>query len=232
MSNDAPDSHLHLHLGDPVCEIQLTEHRIRMVGGLCWSYEKLLLATGGHAKQISGPHDGVFYPGTLSEHIRLWAQLKDKARKILVVGGGFIGSEMTAVLAERGHRVTWVISDETPLAQWWPAILRDRVAQTYRDHGVDIHSGILVEGIETTKNGVVARTSNDQTLSADLAVVGIGWVPNDDLARSAGLCGEGPGVPVDDFGQTSQQNIFACGDVAYAPNAEHGRWLRDRLVTL
>ena len=231
MSNDVQDSHLHLHLGDPVDEIQPDEHRIRTLGGLSWGYEKLLLATGGHARRLAGPPDRAFYPGTLSEHIRLWAQLRDKARKILVVGGGFIGSEMAAALTEKGHQVTWVISEEEPFAQWWPAILRDRVAQTYRDHGVDIRSGIRVEGIEHTKDGVAARTSNDLRLSADLAVVGIGWVPNDDLARSAGLCDEGPGIPVDEFGQTSQPNIFACGDVAYAPNAEHGRMHEDHALS-
>ncbi len=201
-----------LMLGDAVKAIDAVNRTVTTASGQMVGYDQLLIATGGKPRTLSGRFERVFYPGHMGEHIRLWQRLREPSR-VLVVGGGFIGSEMTAVLSSQGHQVTWITLESRPFDGFFPRRLRERVLEEYRSHGVSIHGGQEVTGFEETGDEIVAVTARGQRFSANVAVLGLGFVANDDLARPLGLTND-QGVVVDRNLATRDPHIWAAGDVA------------------
>lgn len=202
-----------LALGVAVVAIDRRNRTVTTAQGLVIAYEKLLIATGGRARRLAGDATAVYHVGTLDEHVGLYRALAEP-REVLVIGGGFIGAEMTAVLSSRDHRVTWVMMEERPFAGFFPEDLAQHVIAEYRRHQVEIVTDLAVSEVARDPKGVRLHDKRGATdLTAHVAVVGIGVVPQDDLGRQAGL-GDGPGIPVDQYLQTSDPHIWACGDVA------------------
>ncbi len=214
LSVGAEDDRLNFHLGSRVQNINVDEKRVEVADGATWQFEKLLLVTGGRPRVLAGSRKRVFYPGHLAEHVRLHRHLGDEPRDVLVVGGGFIGSEMAAVLSERGHHVKWLMMEDRPFARMFPESLGNHLASAYREHGVEIHTRVGVTRFDEAAAGVLAVMDNGRSIAAELAVVGAGFEPNVELAQKAGLMSAGPGVPVNEFGQTVHPDIYAAGDVA------------------
>lgn len=212
---------IHYQLGSPVIEIDTVAHRIRTESGSQFEYEKLLLAIGGRPRRLGGSAGDVYYPGTVREHVRLATRLQGGPKKITVVGGGFIGSEMTAALSEQGHRVTWVLEESVPFMRIFPTILQNRLVAAYQEHQVEICSNITVAAIEPRANGVAVKTTNGQVITGEAVIVGIGWLLNDEVVRQAGLLEpDQRGVRVDEYGRTRIANVFACGDIAISKDAK------------
>lgn len=193
-------------------ELNPRECQVILEDGRSVGYRRLLLATGAKPRRLSASTDSVYYVGSMMEHIRLYTALLEP-RQVLVVGGGFIGAEMTAALSARGHQVTWALAEAYPFAGFFPEDLARRVAEVYRHHAVTIAAGVEVVSIESESRGIRAVTQAGEGLTAAVAVLGIGVTPCDELAQAAGLtCANG--ICVNEQLKTSDSNIWAAGDVA------------------
>ncbi|CAN5124541.1 hypothetical protein BH09PSE3_BH09PSE3_20780 [soil metagenome] len=175
--------------------------------------DAVLIATGVRPRHLSGvTSTRVQYLKTLEDAAEIRAALLPGAR-VAIVGGGFIGLEAAAAARTRGSAVTLFEAGATPLAH----ILGDRVgsivADMHRQQGVDIRAGVRIDAIEDEANGVRLTASDGTVLTADIVVVGIGVVPNDEIARASEIT-VGNGIRVDQFCRTSGPGVFAAGDVA------------------
>ncbi len=222
-------ANVELLLNTRITRISRDSQVVDTAEGRQFAYGKLLLATGGHPRVIPGSSERVYYVGSLGEHIRLWKAVREPSQ-LLVVGGGFIGAEMAAVLSSQGHRVQWVIAEKEPFASFFPPTLRERVASEYRGHGVSITTGELVSRFESGADGVTALFESGGQATAQAAVVGIGLALNDGLGIDASLS-EGPGIVVDDGLRTVDPYIWAAGDVAVMRTAPHPMLHEDHAVT-
>jgi 3-phenylpropionate/trans-cinnamate dioxygenase ferredoxin reductase component len=206
--------------------LELEDHVLTLADGRLLAYEKLLLATGGHAWRLPIPGNDLKQVLTLrtiedSEGIRAAA---GPGKRALVLGGSFIGSEVAASLAELGTEVTLAFPESRLLELLAPLELSEDLHALYGKHGVRILPGTVAERLEG--DGVVHRAVLDdgETLAIDLVVMGVGIRLNTGLARQAGLeMGEGDAVLVDEQLRTSDPDVYAAGDIAAWPDPIFGR---------
>jgi NADPH-dependent 2,4-dienoyl-CoA reductase/sulfur reductase-like enzyme len=183
-----------------------------------YRYEKLVLATCGRARQLPQDGDGVVYFRTLDDYRRV-RSLSDEGARFVVIGGGFIGSELAASLRSQGRDVTMVFPEEGIGWRTFPASLSKAVTDYYREKGIEVLSETLVGSVE--RGGV--RLEDGRLLEADAIVAGLGIEPNVELAAEAGLPVDG-GIVVDDHARVEgAENVWAAGDVARFPIAALGR---------
>src|SRR6266513_2385403 len=180
--------------------------------GTTFEFEKLLLATGGTPRRLSDDSDRIIYYRTYDDYRRLRAAAKSGAR-IAVIGGGFIGSEVAAALRLQGCDVVMLVPEQGVSARVFPADLSANLVEYYRDKGVEMRIGEGMTGLESSGGKVVIKTSSGKAISADLAVAGLGIVPNTELAQQAGLRVDN-GIVVDEHLRTNVSDIYAAGDVA------------------
>ena len=207
---------VHLRTGTKAQGLDLARQAVTLPDSLTVGYKKLMLAMGARPRRLVSPSDAVYYVGSLTEHIRLFRALSS-SRHVLVVGGGFIGAEMAAALSSKGHQVTWLLQEDYPFQGFFPKNLADYVAAEYRRRGVVIAANQAVAHIDVDAQGVKALTHTSKVFMGDLAVLGVGVIPNDDLARNAGLAGESGGVLVNEELCSSDPRVWAAGDVAIMP---------------
>ncbi len=213
-----------LLLGREAVALDLDARTVTDDTGESHGYERLLLATGGRPREIPGAPDGVVYYRTLADYRSVRAAAKEGAR-VVVVGGGFIGSELAAVLAANGCAVTIVFPEDAIGARLFPRDLALFVNDHYRGRGVEVRAGELVDAIERGKSGFRVSTGG-AVVEADLVVAGLGIVPRDELAAAAGLPVDN-GIVVDDRGRVAgRDDVFAAGDVARFPARDLGHDLR------
>jgi NADPH-dependent 2,4-dienoyl-CoA reductase/sulfur reductase-like enzyme len=185
-----------------------------------YAWEKLLLATGGRPRTIRGA-DGVVYFRTLDDYRALRARTHEGASAV-VIGGGFIGSELAAALASNGCRVTMVFPEGGIAARVLPAGLSAYVTEEYRRRGVEV----LTEETVAAADATSVTTGSGRTIAADIVVAGLGLEPATDLAASVGLEVDN-GIVVDELGRAGgRDDVFAAGDVASFPVAALGRRFR------
>ena len=191
------------------------------------SYDRLLLVTGGRVRRLPSPGAdlaGIHYIRTIDDSLGIKPLLKQDVR-VVVIGGGFIGLEAAASARKLGCEVTVVEMMPTLLTRVCDVEVGDWFANFHRAHGVRVLTGVTVDRLEG--QGKVERVvlGDGSVLPADLVIVGIGIIPNMELAVEAGLS-VGNGIIVDEFGQTADPDIFAAGDVANLPNPILGTRLR------
>ena len=208
-----------LRLGTNIVALDPVSHTLRDADGAIYRYKKLLLATGGTPRRLSipgGDLDGVSYFRTVQDYKYL-RRAADGAQSALVVGGGFIGSEIAAALSQRGLRVTMVFPGQYLGSRVFPESLGRAITAEYRAKGVEVVAGDRPLAIARHKEGYRTTTQGGRDIVSDLVVVGIGIEPNIQLAEAAGLK-TGNGVVVDQLLRTSDPDIYAAGDVAYFPD--------------
>ncbi len=220
-------NNIDLRLDTAVRAIDRDSHTIRLGDGNSLGYGKLLIATGGRVRRLDclgADLAGVHYVRTIGDTLALRPTLKDGAR-VVVIGGGFIGLEAAASARVRGAHVTVVELADQVLARVADPAVGDLVADLHRANGVHVMTGVTVERIGG--NGRVADVvcTDGETIAADVVVVGIGILPNQEIAAHAGI-ETADGITVDQFGRTSDSDIFAAGDVAFHYNPILGRHLR------
>ena len=184
--------------------------------GHAYVYDKLLLATGSTPRRIPNA-DGLVYFRTLEDY-RFVRELAVTDAHVLVIGGGFIGSEIAASLIGAGCKVTMVFPD--PAIGW--RLLSPELAQFvngyYRERGVEVIHGESVSEVE----GSSVTLASGRTLKPNLVVAGVGVEPATELATAAGLAVEN-GIVVDEYGRAKDQaDVFAAGDVANFPMSALG----------
>ncbi len=185
-----------------------------------YTYDKLLLATGGRTRRLPLNDRDVIYFKTLDDYRRLRA-LAEHHSQFVVLGGGFIGSEIAAALAMNGKKVTMIFPEKSIGARSYPGTLGIFLNAYYRDRGVNLLCGETVTQVKTLGNKLRVQTSGRHEVTTDAVVAGIGIVPDVELARSAGLSVNN-GIVVDELLLTTDPAIYAAGDVAnfYSPALE------------
>jgi 3-phenylpropionate/trans-cinnamate dioxygenase ferredoxin reductase subunit len=202
-----------LVLSRRIVAVDLDARRATDDQGAEYGYEKLLFATGGAPRRFGGADDQVVYYRTVADY-RTLRPVADRGGHVIVVGSGFIGSELAASLTAAGAKVTMIFPDAGIAPRVLPDELARFVAGYYRDKGVELLSEETVEAVD----GLTVRTGSGQTLEADAVVGGLGIVPNVALAEAAGLSVDN-GIVVDEYGRVDgRDDVFAAGDVANYPN--------------
>jgi len=212
------------HLGRKATELDPTAKRVRDDQGDEYAYDKLLLATGGTPNRLPFGEDQIIYYRTLQDYQRLRA-LSEQRQCFLVIGAGFIGSEIAAALNMQGKQVTMVFQENSIGEHIYPPELSQFLNDTYRKKGVELIPADGVASLEKMENGFKVQTRGGRTFEVDGVVAGIGVRPNIELAKSAGLKVEN-GILVDDHQRTSAPDIYAAGDVAMFPHATLGKNVR------
>ena len=214
-----------LQLGRRIAALDLDARRATDDGGETYSYERLLLATGGRPRQLPFGGDEVIYYRTLDDYRRLRALASANAR-FLVIGGGFIGSEIAAALATNGHPVTMVFPEDGIGARIFPANLSAFVTDYFRARDVEVLTGASATAIGRAAGKVRVETGDGRVLESDAVVAGLGISPRTELAEAAGLV-VSDGIVVDDRGRVEgRDDVFAAGDVARFPTPALGGTMR------
>jgi len=202
-------------------------HDITLPGGSRIPYNRLLIATGAAPRALSLPGadlPGVRYLRRRSDSDALRGAISSASR-VVVIGAGWIGSEVAASACQLGAEVAIVAPESVPLER----VLGPEVGGVYRElhaeNGVDLHLSTQIEAVVGTSAAQGVRTSDGSVIEGDLVVVGIGVSPRDELARGAGLTVEN-GIVVDEFLRTSAPDVFAAGDVAATWNPRYDRRIR------
>jgi NADPH-dependent 2,4-dienoyl-CoA reductase/sulfur reductase-like enzyme len=231
------DHDVDLRLGATAISIDRTRHEVGFDDGDQLPYDKLLLTTGASVRRLEVPgaeSPAVHYLRTTADAERLRAALSPGGRRVVIVGAGWIGLEVTAAAREHGNDVTVVEPGPTPLYRSVGRELGEVFAGLHQRHGVEFRFGQEVVAIRGA--GAVAATpgpgaevtvvtSDGTRLPADVVVVGIGVRPNVALARSARLEVD-DGIVVDASLRTPDPDVYAAGDVANAHSPLYGKHIR------
>ncbi|UWU86577.1 FAD-dependent oxidoreductase [Bradyrhizobium yuanmingense] len=219
---------INLVLGQRATLLDLHARQVTLAGGNALKFEKLLFATGSRARRIAvegADLDGIFYLRSVTDAIDLKAGLANAA-EIVIIGGGFIGLEVAASAAKLGKKVTVVEASSRLLERAVSPVLSTFLLDTHLRAGVDVMLDETVASFKGNGRKVSAVVlGNGAVVHADLVLVGIGGVANDEIARSAGLrCTNG--IVVDAHGQCETSDIFAAGDCANHFNRFCESWVR------
>lgn len=223
-----PDQDIDLRLGTTVTAVDRDRRAVLLADGARVEYDALLLATGATPRRLpvpGGDLDGVHYLRRIPDCERIKAMFRTASR-VVVVGGGWIGLEVTAAAREAGVDAVVLEADELPLDRVLGPEMARVFADMHREHGVDLRTNARVSEILDKggrANGVVL--SDGTRIEADAVVVGIGAIPNTALAEDAGLTVDN-GVRVDASLRSSDPLIFAAGDVANAFHPLLGKHIR------
>jgi NADPH-dependent 2,4-dienoyl-CoA reductase/sulfur reductase-like enzyme len=210
-----PDD-VELRLGRRVVALDPERRQATDDTGVTYAYERLLLATGGAPRRLPFGGEAVNYYRTIGDYLALRADV-ERGASVVVIGGGFIGSEVAASLRRQGCAVTMVFPEGGITDRLFPPGMPAFVNDYYRRQGVGVLNGESVTNIEAEGDGVVVITGGGRRLPADRVVAGIGIIPSTELAKEAGLAVEN-GITVDDYLQTARPEIYAAGDVANYPD--------------
>lgn len=218
----AEDQGVDFHLGRTAQVLDADASRVVDDTGAVYTFDKLLLATGGRVRRLPFGGDNIIYYRTLSDYRRL-RELTTRGQRFVVIGGGFIGWEMAAALAMNGKQVVMVFPDQSIGQRIYPPDLAQFLTTYYRGKGVEILAETSVIDVARQGNELVVKTQHgpsgqERLVATDGVVAGVGILPNVELAEAAGL-EVADGVLVDDHLRTTQKSIYAAGDVAsfYSP---------------
>lgn len=211
------DQSVTLRLGTAVTGLDAEARTVTLDDGETLSYDKLLIATGSRARVLDMPGtdlDGVHYLRSIDDSLRLKDALKGGGHKVALIGGGWIGLEIASAARNYGNDVVVLEPQPVPLRNALGDQLGEVFAALHREHDVDLRLGasateLVGEGGKVT--GV--RTKDGQTVTADVVLIGVGAIPNADFADAAGLNVDN-GIVVDEAFRSSQEGIWAAGDVA------------------
>jgi 3-phenylpropionate/trans-cinnamate dioxygenase ferredoxin reductase component len=215
-----PAEGVELVTGCRIVSLDLAGHAATDSAGEEYRWEKLLLATGAQPREIPGA-EGVIWYRTLDDYHRL-RETASEGSHVAVIGGGFIGSEITAGLVGNGVRVTMLFPEPGVGHRLFPAGLSGSVTEYYREKGVEVLAGEMV----AAASGNRVETQSGRTIEADAVVAGLGVVPDVELAEAIGLEVD-DGIVVDEYGRVpGHADVFAAGDVARFPVRALGTSLR------
>jgi 3-phenylpropionate/trans-cinnamate dioxygenase ferredoxin reductase subunit len=211
-----------------VTAIDRARKRVNLSAGEPIGYDRLILCNGGRARTLDVP--GSDLPGIFTlrniEDARVLGQALVPGKKLVVIGGGWIGLEVAATARKKGMDVTVVEAMKRLCERTVPPEISEFLAGLHSTHGTQVILGTGVTGFSRGAEGMLTAVLSDgRELACDCVVIGIGLIPNDELAREAGLACDG-GILVDAQCRTTDPDIFAAGDVASWHCAWAGRRMR------
>ncbi len=220
------DRNVTLKVGTRVTALDTAAKTVTTDSGETIAYHKLLLATGGRPRKLEIPGselEGIHYLRTIAD---VDAIREDFAggKKLVIVGGGYIGLEVASVAVKHGLEVHVLEMEERILARVTTPQMSGFYHKLHAGRGVHIHTATMVSGF-TGEGSVATVECGDRSFPADLVIVGIGIIPNTELAEAAGITCDN-GIVVDDHCRTSAADVYAAGDCTNHPNPLLDRRLR------
>ncbi len=213
-----------LHLGRSARLLDTQSKQVTDDQETVYTWDKLLLATGGAPRRLPMGAAGVIYFRSLEDYKRL-RTLTEQGQRFAVVGSGFIGSEIAAALAMNQKDVVMLFPGEGIGGRVFPRDLSAFLIDFYRQKGVDVWAGERVVGLDPRGTQSLLKTHTGHEFLVDGVVAGLGIEPTLGLARTAGL-DVGDGIIVDEFLRTGHPDIYAAGDVAAFPSPALGKRIR------
>lgn len=208
-------------------EIDPYQHLVTDSRGRQFHYEKLLLATGGTPRKLDipgGDLDGICYYRYLDDYKMIRAAATPGASAV-IVGGGFIGSELAAGLCHNGVKVTMIFPDAYLVSRVFPEGLGKALTTMFQQRGITMLTNDTPAAFSREGDRFVTNTKNGQQITSDILIVGVGITPTVDLAQQAKLA-VANGIVVNEYLQSSDPDIFAAGDNAYFPYQALGKQSR------
>ncbi len=218
---------IQLMLSTKVVSLDVKNKTIGDDQGKKYRYQKLLLATGGVPRTLplaGGDLAGICYYRFLDDYLRIKKEAKE-GKSALIVGGGFIGSEIAAALNINKIDVTMIFPEPYLVQRIFPERLGQAIQQHYLQKGVKILNADKPVSIVRKESKFLTRTNRGKQIESDLLIIGIGIKPAVDLAVRAGLKTEN-GIAVNEYLQTSQPDVYAAGDNALFPYQALGQDMR------
>ena len=221
------EQNIELRLGDPVTHIDPAAQSVALSSGESLNYSRLMVATGGMVRRLTiagGELPGVFYLRDIDESMAL-KNAVGAGTRVVVIGGGFIGLEVAAAARKRGGDVVVIEVQPHILNRVIEPTIAAAIVSVHADNGVPIRVDTGLQAItgEGRVDGV--QLSSGERIAADVVAIGIGITPDTGLAEAAGLNVDN-GIVVNEFGETSQANIYAAGDVTNHYNPLYEKHLR------
>lgn len=221
------DDNIDIMLNTRVEQIDRDSNRVSMSNGQHLDYDKLVIATGSSVRKVDVPGadlDGIHYLRSIADVEAIRSDIEN-ASGIVIVGAGYIGLEVAAVCRQTGLEVTVLEMADRVMSRVVSGQVSAFYEQLHARHGVDIRLSTGLAAFEGDGRVTQVVTSADDRIAADLAVVGVGIVPNTGLAEDAGLSVEN-GIVVNDMCRTDDPDIYAIGDCTSHPNTIYDRRLR------
>ncbi|MDJ0919732.1 MAG: FAD-dependent oxidoreductase [Henriciella sp.] len=218
------DNKVDLILNTRATSIDRSAREVALENGTRRPYDALILATGSRPRTLP-------VPGADLDHVYDLRDLADveqirphmvEGRKLVIVGAGYIGLEAAAVARQLGLEVTVLEMADRVLARVTSPVMSEFYEAEHRAQGVNILTGARLERLTGDGSVQTAELADGTSLPADLVLVGIGILPNDDLAKAAGLACPN-GIMTDRDARTNDPRIFAAGDCAARPLVHYGR---------
>jgi len=213
--------------GIGVESIDCAARSLRLYDGSVLRYDKLALTTGGRPRRLSVPgaeRSNVHYIRTVADIDRLKQQFGE-GKRLVIIGGGYVGLEAASVGIKKGLHVTVVEALPRVLARVTAPEISAFYERVHRGHGVDLRTGVGVHALEGSGDPCTVVLADGTRLAADLVVIGVGLIPNTELAEAAGI-EVSNGIVVDRYAVTSDPDIVAAGDCTNHDNVFLGRRLR------
>jgi 3-phenylpropionate/trans-cinnamate dioxygenase ferredoxin reductase subunit len=221
------DQNVAFELGARVAAVEPTNRRVIFTDGRETDYGTLAFATGTSARMPPIPglaEAGVHVVRRIEDVARLRPALDD-ARRVVIIGGGYIGLEVAAVVRGEGHEVLVLEALDRVLKRVTGPPISEFYTTYHRERGVDVRLGAKILGLERDGQSTVVRLEPDERIAADLVLVAAGARANDEVARAAGIACE-DGILVDEEARTSTPGVYAIGDCTRFPSRRYGRRLR------
>ncbi len=216
-----------LSQGVTVAAIEPRQKTVTTTAGTRYQYNKLLIATGGVPRTMpvpGGDLEGVCYYRYLDDYLKLRRELSE-GKSAVVIGGGFIGSEMAAALALNKISVTMIFPDQYLVSRVFPEYLGRALLNRFIARGIKVLAGEKPASFSQKGARIVTRTGSGREVESDVVIAGAGIAPSLDLPRKAGLQ-TANGIIVDEYLRASLPDIFAAGDVAFFPYRALGKQTR------
>lgn len=216
-----------LKLATEVVSLNAVQKAISTKDGDTYRYNRLLLSTGGTPRRLDIPGgniEGISYYRYLDDYLLLRSEAGE-GKSVVVVGGGFIGSEMAAALNINKVNVTMIFPEPYLLYRIFPAGLGQAIQNDYINRGVKVMAGDVPASFEKSGSKFITTTKGGSRVESDMVVVGVGIVPTVALAKQAQLDIEN-GIVVNEYLQSSDSSIYAAGDNACFPYPAIGKRVR------
>ena len=213
--------------GAKVSSLDAKQKSVTTTTGKIYRYQKLLLATGGVPRMLpipGGDLEGLCYFRTLDDYLRLRRE-STEGKSAVVIGGGFIGSEIAAALTLNKINVTMVFPEAYLVSRIFPEALGRALQDHYRSRGIKVLAGEKPSSFQKKDGRFITRVESGSELESDMVIVGIGVAPALELPREAGLQ-TANGIIVDEYLQASLPDIYAAGDIAFFPYQALGKQTR------
>jgi 3-phenylpropionate/trans-cinnamate dioxygenase ferredoxin reductase subunit len=220
------DNNINFFLNSYVAKIEKENKKIFLNNNEEDSYDKLVIATGTKPREIDVDKDSaknIFYLRSIDDVLEIKGKVQS-SKKVAIIGGGYIGLEVAAILKKLGLSVTIIEMAGRILERVTSQIISDFYTKVHNEEGVKILTNTSVESI-TKKSKDMEILTNNGAISADFVVVGIGVIPCDELASESGLKVQN-GILVNEFCETSEKDIYSAGDCTVHPNSYYNKDIR------